>query len=722
MLKKHIGAGVLALGLLFSVGFIAAPAEASSLTSAQISAILSLLQSFGADQSTINNVSAALNGQATTGTNQSCLTLSYNLYAGLTDSSTNGQVSQLQQFLGVDPTGYFGPMTLQAVQNWQSSHGIVSQGSPDTTGYGFVGPQTRAAMGCGTVPNPVQSTYGQLSISNVSGPNALAVGQQGTWSVSASDVQGAYVSVSVNWGDANQYGSAASPQSASVSQQNTFSHAYQSAGTYTIVFTATDNYGNSNKATATVTVTGSTQNVSFTASPTSGTAPLAVSFNASGLSANANYTVNFGDGTSGQVQLNSSSCFYLGCGSYGGSVSHTYSTSGTYTAVLISSNGTAVGTVTITVSGSYTTASCTWNGQTIGNGQSVTGYQSSSVAYGQSCVSQTLTCSNGTMSGASSYPYASCTVSPAPQSSAPVISSITPTSGPNDTFVTIIGSGFTSGVSTCGTGCGGGGLTNGNEINIDGQALENDQATNNGTTISFTIGMNCSSSAPSIPCSTSITSENDPLTAGTHQITVTNANGTSNTVTFTVTGPTPPLSAKPVIYLYPTKTEQVNVKVNPIDGFTKTDPSYGSGWNVVATPNSVLTNLSDGKTYPYLFWEGINEIADTPQEGFVVAQSDIPALLTQKLALFGLNAQERADFLAFWVPRLSQAPYYFITFTPRSEIDRMAPLSITPQPDTIIRVLMDYKPLDKPISVEPLQITPTGRNGFTVVEWGGIIR
>ena len=314
------------------------------------------------------------------------------------------------------------------------------------------------------------------------------------------------------------------------------------------------------------------------------------------------------------------------------------------------------------------------------------------------------------------------TINSSSTGAAPVISYITPTSGPNNTFVTITGSGFTSGVSTCGNGCGGGGLTNGNEINIDGQALENDQATNNGMTIAFTIGMNCSSSAPSIPCSTSISSENDPLTAGTHQITVTNANGTSNSVTFTVTGPTPPLSAKPVIYLYPTKTEQVNVKVDPIDGFTKTDPSYGSGWNVIATPKSVLTDLSDGKTYPYLFWEGIIEIENTPQEGFVAAQSDIPALLKQKLALFGLNAQERADFLAFWVPRLSHAPYYFITFTPRSEIDRMAPLSITPQPDTIIRVLMDYKPLDTPISVEPLPITPTAREGFTVVEWGGIIR
>jgi len=109
--------------------------------------------------------------------------------------------------------------------------------------------------------------------------------------------------------------------------------------------------------------------------------------------------------------------------------------------------------------------------------------------------------------------------------------------------------------------------------------------------------------------------------------------------------------AKPVIYLYPTKTEQVNVQVNPIGGFTKTDRAYGSGWNVSAAPSGRLTNLSDGETYPYLFWEGgASGVVNTPQEGFVVAQSDISALLTQKLALLGLNAQERADFLARSAP------------------------------------------------------------------------
>jgi peptidoglycan hydrolase-like protein with peptidoglycan-binding domain len=63
-------------------------------------------------------------------------------------------VSQLQSFLGKDKsiypedavTGYFGNMTLQAVQRWQAAHGIVSSGDPGSTGFGYIGPRTRGEM------------------------------------------------------------------------------------------------------------------------------------------------------------------------------------------------------------------------------------------------------------------------------------------------------------------------------------------------------------------------------------------------------------------------------------------------------------------------------------------------------------------------------------------------------------------------------------------------
>lgn len=73
-------------------------------------------------------------------------------------------------------------------------------------------------------------------------------------------------------------------------------------------------------------------------------------------------------------------------------------------------NGTLGGTYQSAACTVSPASSCTFNGWTVASGASVTGYQASIVAYGQTCTPQTLTCQNGTLSNASSYPFGSCTV------------------------------------------------------------------------------------------------------------------------------------------------------------------------------------------------------------------------------------------------------------------------------------------------------------------------
>lgn len=182
---------------------------------------------------------------------------------------------------------------------------------------------------------------------------------------------------------------------------------------------------------------------------------------------------------------------------------------------------------------------------------------------------------------------------------------------------------------------------------------------------------------------------------------------------------------KPVIYLYPQQTENVSVKVTPTGGMTASDPNYGQGWNVTADPNSNLTNLADGKTYPYLFWEGRGDsIYQMPTRGFVTSKENLENLLNEKLALLGLNEKEISDFKEFWLPKMlaENKPYYFVTFVARREIDKLAPLSISPQPDTVIRVLMDYRGLDQYENVSGFSIQTPERKGFTAVEWGGVLK
>jgi hypothetical protein len=158
-MKHFLSRGALAFVLFTTFAF---PLSShAALTESQIQSILGLLSSFGAEQSVITNVNASLRGQATSGSSSSssCLALNNNLYLDTTDVSTDGEISRLQAFLGGRVTGYFGPATLQLVQNWQASHGVVSSGSPDTSGYGYVGPKTRSAMSCkNSTPTNTQPT------------------------------------------------------------------------------------------------------------------------------------------------------------------------------------------------------------------------------------------------------------------------------------------------------------------------------------------------------------------------------------------------------------------------------------------------------------------------------------------------------------------------------------------------------------------------------------
>lgn len=179
---------------------------------------------------------------------------------------------------------------------------------------------------------------------------------------------------------------------------------------------------------------------------------------------------------------------------------------------------------------------------------------------------------------------------------------------------------------------------------------------------------------------------------------------------------------KPVIYLYPEKETDVNVKVYPSGGFTETIPKYNNGWFVRANPNGEVYNYEDGQNYPYLFWEGRGANYRMPQKGFTVARDEVEQFLEEKLAKLGLIEKEYDEFIEFWAPKMKKYPYYFVSFVPQEEFDKMAPLEVEPRPDTVIRVFMDYKGLDEKIEVGEQLITTPKRQGFTVVEWGGELR
>ncbi|MGN1411292.1 MAG: hypothetical protein ACI4WH_02120 [Oscillospiraceae bacterium] len=174
---------------------------------------------------------------------------------------------------------------------------------------------------------------------------------------------------------------------------------------------------------------------------------------------------------------------------------------------------------------------------------------------------------------------------------------------------------------------------------------------------------------------------------------------------------------KPVIYLYPTEKTQVDVSLDLNGELTCTYPKYENGWSVIAEPDGTLYDM-DGNEYYCLYWEGKQSINYDFSKGFVVKGEDTADFLREKLLYMGLTPKEANEFIIYWLPRMENNEYNLITFQDDIYTEN-AKLNITPQPDTLLRIFMAYKPLDDYIEVEPQELTTINRTGFTAVEWGG---
>ena len=178
-------------------------------------------------------------------------------------------------------------------------------------------------------------------------------------------------------------------------------------------------------------------------------------------------------------------------------------------------------------------------------------------------------------------------------------------------------------------------------------------------------------------------------------------------------------SEKPIIYLYPTEEIEVTVKVGRLENLTHTYPKYENEWKVIAKPNGDLKDVETGRNLYCLYWEGINTKEPTMEEGFIVQGKDTISFLEEKLEILGLNEREANEFIIYWLPKLESNKYNYIRFQTIEEIDEGMPLEINPEPDSIIRILMEYKALEEPIEIAEQKLTTPEREGFAVVEWGG---
>jgi len=187
-MTRFLGGAVIGVVLLF--GGTALPARAASLTTAQINAIISLLQAFDADQATIANVQAALGGSTYRVPQGGCHTFNSDLKFG----DKGEEVFNLQEILRSEGLevgneqsdaiahSSFRETTASAVVHFQARHGILQTG--------YVGPLTRVKLnslyGC-------NSTTTHLEVRYVSGvATTYTAGQLIVLSIKGVEMPGGY--------------------------------------------------------------------------------------------------------------------------------------------------------------------------------------------------------------------------------------------------------------------------------------------------------------------------------------------------------------------------------------------------------------------------------------------------------------------------------------------------------------------------------------------------
>lgn len=108
-------------------------------------------------------------------------------------------VTELQTYLATNAsiypsglvTGYFGPLTRAAVERFQTAQGIVSSGTPESTGYGRVGPTTMARINSllgGSTNNVSWDTVPVMTTPLVSKTNTTATFQWSTNEITTGQV------------------------------------------------------------------------------------------------------------------------------------------------------------------------------------------------------------------------------------------------------------------------------------------------------------------------------------------------------------------------------------------------------------------------------------------------------------------------------------------------------------------------------------------------------
>ncbi|MGD0152569.1 MAG: hypothetical protein ABSC17_02225 [Thermacetogeniaceae bacterium] len=177
---------------------------------------------------------------------------------------------------------------------------------------------------------------------------------------------------------------------------------------------------------------------------------------------------------------------------------------------------------------------------------------------------------------------------------------------------------------------------------------------------------------------------------------------------------------KPNIYLYPLYDTYINVAFLHPGNVTESIPEYSQehGWSVLAQPSGKI----DG-TLDYLFYEAsVNKLNFQTEEGYYLPPERRVAVLKGILDSYGFNQKERQDFLGFWDSKLEKGQGYYVYPQFTICIDEAMPINIAPRPKSIYRVWFYFvRDNTQKSIIPPEKIEYIKHDGYTVVEWGGMV-
>jgi hypothetical protein len=177
---------------------------------------------------------------------------------------------------------------------------------------------------------------------------------------------------------------------------------------------------------------------------------------------------------------------------------------------------------------------------------------------------------------------------------------------------------------------------------------------------------------------------------------------------------------KPNIYLYPKTESSLLVELLfPLGGsIIQSVPSYLNGWRIEVEPSGKIDHQ-----YDFLFYECQTPNAYQYNSGWVVSRDTLSSFFSANLLDAGFRGREIADFTEYWIPRLTDHPYYIIYPQFADDIGKVIQLKLSESPDNMLRVFYVIKGSeDNRAKLITPAIPKFVRDGFVVAEWGVVLK